>query len=93
MNRLVFALVVVGAGAAWADPVDENWLQWRGPYNTGMAATDAPLEFSATENVVWKAEIPGRGLALFRGGHLSLHDPRRWSACPSALSRRSRGGR
>lgn len=39
-----------------------NWPQWRGPDSNGVA-TDAnlPTEWSATQNVLWKTEIPGRG--------------------------------
>ncbi len=38
-----------------------NWPQWRGPSNDGMAVGDAPLKWSDTEHVKWRAEIPGRG--------------------------------
>jgi len=39
-----------------------NWAQWRGPDGLGIAQdTDVPLEWSPTKNVVWSAEIPGRG--------------------------------
>jgi outer membrane protein assembly factor BamB len=41
----------------------DNWLQWRGPNGNGTAAPEAnpPLTWSETENVRWKARIPGRG--------------------------------
>jgi len=39
----------------------ENWSHWRGPHNTGMASGSAPLTWSATENIKWTADIPGRG--------------------------------
>src|SRR5882724_11047240 len=42
-----------------ADPA--QWPKWRGPADDGMARTDAPLRWSDTENVKWKATIPGRG--------------------------------
>ena len=39
-----------------------HWAQWRGPDGLGIAKDAAvPLEWSATKNVVWSAEIPGRG--------------------------------
>ena len=45
-----------------AEPVVEGeWPRWRGPYDNGVARGAAPTKFSATENVLWKAEIPGRG--------------------------------
>ncbi len=40
-----------------------DWPWWRGPSRDGTADPEQkpPLTFSATENVRWKAEIPGRG--------------------------------
>ncbi|MBS1807245.1 MAG: PQQ-binding-like beta-propeller repeat protein [Acidobacteria bacterium] len=40
-----------------------HWPQWRGPDFNGMARSDAPLKWSDTENVKWKAAIPGRGFS------------------------------
>ncbi len=39
-----------------------DWPQWRGPAATGVA-DDAhpPATWSATENIAWKVEVPGRG--------------------------------
>lgn len=39
----------------------EDWLQWRGPFNNGMAAGDAPLRWSDSSNLKWKVAIPGKG--------------------------------
>jgi outer membrane protein assembly factor BamB len=39
----------------------DHWPRWRGPENDGMAISDAPLKFSATENVKWKLDLPGKG--------------------------------
>jgi outer membrane protein assembly factor BamB len=40
----------------------EKWPQFRGPGSTGVADDPAlPDKWSATENVVWKTEIPGIG--------------------------------
>lgn len=40
-----------------------DWPRWRGPLGTGIANPDQkpPLKWSATENVLWKAPVPGRG--------------------------------
>ncbi|MGE5198529.1 MAG: PQQ-binding-like beta-propeller repeat protein [Rhodospirillaceae bacterium] len=38
-----------------------DWPYWRGPAADGMAVGDAPLHWSATENVRWKTDIPGLG--------------------------------
>jgi outer membrane protein assembly factor BamB len=40
-----------------------HWPQWRGPDFNGMARGDAPLKWSDTENIKWKAAIPGRGFS------------------------------
>lgn len=48
------------AEAAGPDAKDA-WHQWRGPNNNGVAESDAPLEFSATERVQWRVPIPGKG--------------------------------
>jgi len=43
---------------------ENNWAQWRGPYETGVAPTgNPPLEWSETTNIKWKSEIPGIGHA------------------------------
>jgi len=40
-----------------------EWRQWRGPNGNGVAEASArpPLNWSESENVKWKAAIPGRG--------------------------------
>ncbi len=40
-----------------------DWPWWRGPARDGTADPEQtpPLNFSASENVIWKADIPGRG--------------------------------
>ena len=40
-----------------------DWPWWRGPERNGVAnpAQDPPTEWSATQNVVWKSPVPGRG--------------------------------
>jgi outer membrane protein assembly factor BamB len=73
----------VAAGAPWpgsaAAPADTGqrraaWRQWRGPFNTGMAAGDAPVRWDDRTNVRWKLEIPGRGHStpVVAGGRLIL---------------------
>ena len=34
---------------------------WRGAERTGIAKSEAPIRFSATENVLWTADVPGEG--------------------------------
>jgi hypothetical protein len=40
-----------------------DWPQWRGPHRDGTTGDSAPLRWSATENVLWKAELPGQGIS------------------------------
>jgi len=40
----------------------DNWPQWRGPRGDGTSEEkNIPVRWSETENVVWKAAIPGKG--------------------------------
>ncbi|MFO0919146.1 MAG: PQQ-binding-like beta-propeller repeat protein [Planctomycetaceae bacterium] len=46
---------------ATASPA-ENWPQFRGPESQGVFAGESlPDHWSATENVAWKTDVPGRG--------------------------------
>jgi outer membrane protein assembly factor BamB len=66
MNRTLGAVcaacLAASASAAPAPSPSYNWPQWRGPAGQGIS-TDSrvPLEWSATDNVLWKTPIPGRG--------------------------------
>jgi outer membrane protein assembly factor BamB len=46
---------------------ERDWPWWRGPGRNGIAPDVAnakpPTQWSETENVLWKAEVPGRGHA------------------------------
>jgi len=45
-----------------ASQTERFWPQWRGPLATGVAPqADPPVEWSETENVRWKTELPGEG--------------------------------
>src|SRR5436189_1931988 len=40
----------------------DNWPQWRGPRGDGVSTeTGLPAKWSETENVLWKAPMPGMG--------------------------------
>jgi outer membrane protein assembly factor BamB len=55
-----FGPLAPAAGAAPA--ADANWHQWRGPRATGVAPLgNPPTAWSETENVKWKARLPGSG--------------------------------
>lgn len=54
------ALACLKTVGVWA--VEANWPQFRGPGARGVAGSTAlPEHWSATENVAWKAAIPGQG--------------------------------
>jgi outer membrane protein assembly factor BamB len=66
MCRPAFSLFLFLLSAVRTAVSHENdWLQWRGPNGNGVAHATAkpPLTWSETENVKWKAYIPGRGLS------------------------------
>jgi outer membrane protein assembly factor BamB len=56
---LRFVALLLLPGALFG--MDDDWPQWRGPNNDGMARGDAPLEWNDTKNVAWRVPIPGRG--------------------------------
>ena len=42
----------------------ENWPQWRGPLGTGVSSEKGlPTEWSAKQNVAWRAELSGLGVS------------------------------
>jgi outer membrane protein assembly factor BamB len=67
MKKISGSIVVVTAVltnmVAGQDAADD-WRAWRGPYGNGIAENQQPpTAWSETENVRWKAEIPGQGHA------------------------------
>ncbi len=59
MTRYLFLLALTAGPAPAAD-----WTQFRGPSGSAVSEeTGLPVQWSATENVRWKAELPGRGLS------------------------------
>jgi outer membrane protein assembly factor BamB len=61
-SRFALLAAVFGIGIAVSPAAETEWPQFRGPTGQGVsAATQVPVEWSATENVAWKVEIPGRG--------------------------------
>jgi outer membrane protein assembly factor BamB len=64
MKPALRALVVVVCCALLGPTASaqSNWPQFRGPGAKGVAeGSDIPDRWSATENVAWKRDIPGRG--------------------------------
>lgn len=46
--------IVTAASAA-------NWPSWRGEEQNGVGEAEIPASFSQSQNLLWKAELPGRG--------------------------------
>jgi len=56
---IIFVIALAAGGFAQAD---ENWPAFRGADARGIAdGAGLPVEWSATKNVEWKTDIPGRG--------------------------------
>jgi outer membrane protein assembly factor BamB len=64
IHRLILFVVLSFAVPVNAQSTNaSHWPQWRGPDLNGMARSDAPTKWSDTENIKWKAVIPGRGFS------------------------------
>jgi outer membrane protein assembly factor BamB len=60
MRILVFSMLLFASLGPVAQA--EDWPRFRGPSGQGISTeTGLPVHWSATSNVVWKAEIPGEG--------------------------------
>jgi len=64
-HNIIARLFLVVALAAISSVVRaENWPGWRGPRGDGTSIEkNVPVKWSATENVVWKVPVPGKGHA------------------------------
>ena len=64
ISALLFILSGLLMGQTNLTVDENNWTQWRGPYETGVAPMgNPPVEWSETSNIKWKSEIPGIGHA------------------------------
>lgn len=68
IGRAVSCWILFAMTAAAAEPGPiavgtHDWPVWRGPQGNGIANPDQqpPLNWSRTENVLWKTSVPGRG--------------------------------
>jgi outer membrane protein assembly factor BamB len=67
-NILTAMIVLLFAGASWAESHSaktlDNWPAWRGPLANGVAPhADPPVEWSISENIKWKLDLPGHSNA------------------------------
>lgn len=62
--RKQWACVVVLIGLLAATLGAEQWPQWRGPAASGSSSEQGlPVRWSDTENIAWKASLPGLGIS------------------------------
>ena len=60
--QLLFGIMLLAAMSGRA--LCENWPGWRGPRGDGTSLEkNVPVKWSATESIVWKVPIPGKGHA------------------------------
>jgi outer membrane protein assembly factor BamB len=57
------ALLILGALAASTISSFAEWTRFRGPNGSGVASADSkpPLKWSSSQNIAWKADLPGAG--------------------------------
>src|SRR5215212_9839196 len=61
---LLLSLFAFAAFSINAKSTSSNWPQWRGPESQGVSNDkNLPTEWSETKNVLWKAELPGKGFS------------------------------
>ncbi len=62
MRHLIIGICLITFPGSVAANARENWPQFRGPRSAGVSKeTGLADRWSATENIVWRTEIPGRG--------------------------------
>ena len=54
--------LILATHCVWPARAESNWPQFRGADASGVVEnTTAPVHWTATENVLWKQPLPGRG--------------------------------
>jgi outer membrane protein assembly factor BamB len=62
--NLARPLVLVALAGLGASARAENWAHWRGPFFNGSTTeTNLPAQWSKSDNVVWRADLPGPSAA------------------------------
>lgn len=54
-----FCVLLIAVSCVRAE--EAYWPEWRGPAHNGMAPSAVPSEWTATRNLAWKLDVPGRG--------------------------------
>ncbi|HSH92852.1 MAG TPA: PQQ-binding-like beta-propeller repeat protein [Roseimicrobium sp.] len=58
---VALSLLVLNLYCGHASAAGKDWPRFRGPDGDGTAGTGAPVQWSETENVLWKTPLPGPG--------------------------------
>ena len=90
--RVMLGVCVVLMGRAYAE---ENWPQWRGPQQTGVAdASNLPATWSETENIIWKTPLPSwsGGSPIIWGDRIFVTSPSKVGGGAGAASAEPRAG-
>ena len=58
---ILMLMLVLPGGGVRADSAQDYWPAWRGPMASGVSPTAKPLTWSETQNIKWKAAVPGEG--------------------------------
>ena len=91
-KRVIIALLVLTPSTLFS----KDWTNWRGPNHDGSSeATGAPGKFSPTENLKWKAPLPGPASCtpIILGGQVFLTTFDRKSGKVSALALDRKNGK
>ncbi|MBG86607.1 MAG: hypothetical protein CMO80_06875 [Verrucomicrobiales bacterium] len=75
MKRIVALPLVACVSTLALSATAANWSNWRGPNHNGTSPEkNLPTKFSRTENVKWKADLPGISAAtpIVHGDHIFL---------------------
>jgi outer membrane protein assembly factor BamB len=88
---VVYALIAIILSSA----AQGAWPHWRGPHRDGIASGDAPLHWSDTERIAWKAAVPGRGHSspVVWGSQVFVTTAVPEAAPPAAANAQTLGGR
>jgi outer membrane protein assembly factor BamB len=63
VRRVILGVSTILFLGALVNAAGGDWAYWRGPNADGMARGDAPLRWSDTEGIKWKATVAGRGFS------------------------------
>ena len=92
IRKRLFALLLTAVSIVFSGEIDAaEWPEWRGPTQQGHATiSGAPTVWSATTNVIWKTEVPGRAWSspVIDGDQIWMTTAIETAAKPEDITRR-----